>query len=72
MAPTIVGACCVLHNFVQMRGEAKPQDQHDPHPNDDENIRGRGGNGLQRDMATRVRAALFRQYTLQNVQHGQV
>ena len=65
IAPTVVGACCVLHNFVQMRGEAKPQEQTDPHPNDAENPRTRGGTGVQEDMAIRIRGALFREYTLQ-------
>ncbi|MCO5599640.1 hypothetical protein L7F22_053746 [Adiantum nelumboides] len=28
LAPTIVGACCMLHNFVQLCGEAEPSNQY--------------------------------------------
>ncbi|MCO5604303.1 hypothetical protein L7F22_058468 [Adiantum nelumboides] len=38
LAFTIVGACCMLHNFVQLRGEAEPSDQRDPHLNHDDPI----------------------------------
>lgn len=69
-APTVVGACCALHNYVQLRGESEPHDQQDPHPNVDEPLRGRGGQVCPSDMALRVRAALFRQYSLENQQRG--
>ncbi|MCO5578258.1 hypothetical protein L7F22_032097 [Adiantum nelumboides] len=58
-APTMVGACCLLHNFVQLRGEAKPRDQDDPHPNSQDTLRNEGGNQQQREMALRTKAALF-------------
>ncbi|KAI5070938.1 hypothetical protein GOP47_0013189 [Adiantum capillus-veneris] len=32
-APTMIGACCFLQNFVQIRGEIEPHDQRDLHPN---------------------------------------
>ncbi|MCO5554366.1 hypothetical protein L7F22_007895 [Adiantum nelumboides] len=33
-APNVVIACCVLHNYVQLKGEPEPYDAIDPHPND--------------------------------------
>lgn len=68
LAPTVVGACCALHNFVQLRGESEPQDQHDPHPNVEEPLRPRGQHARRQEMALRVQAALFRQYSLENPQ----
>ena len=66
-APTIVGACCLLHNFVQLRGEAEPHEQNDPHPNGEEPVvGGRCGSAERREMALSVRSTLFRQYSLQN------
>ncbi|MCO5601840.1 hypothetical protein L7F22_055965 [Adiantum nelumboides] len=58
--PTVVSACCLLHNFVQLRGEAEPRDQADPHPNSQETLCNECGNQQQREMALRTRAALFR------------
>lgn len=63
-APTVVGACCLLHNFVQLRGEAEPDDQQDPHPNSEEPLPSDGGNSENREMALRVREALFRHSSL--------
>lgn len=68
LAPTFVAACCVLHNFVQLRGESEPEDQRDPHPNEEDPLNQRGGNAEHGEMASRVRAALFRYYTLEVAQ----
>ena len=61
-SPNVVGACCVLHNFVQMRGEVEPQEQNDPHPN------GGGGNraavGSSKVLGRKLRMALFRHFRL--------
>ncbi|MCO5600612.1 hypothetical protein L7F22_054727 [Adiantum nelumboides] len=68
LAPTIVGACCMLHNFVQLRGEAEPLDQQDPHPNHDNPIAFRdGGNPRHIEMALLVRSALFHYSALQDI-----
>ncbi|MCO5548535.1 hypothetical protein L7F22_001995 [Adiantum nelumboides] len=58
-APTIVTACCLLHNFVQLRGEVELQDQRNPHPNSQDPIPNEGRNAQSHEMALRVRAALL-------------
>ncbi|KAI5064349.1 hypothetical protein GOP47_0021019 [Adiantum capillus-veneris] len=63
-APTVIGACCFLHNFVQIRGETEPHDQRDPHPNSQKPLPNDGGNPVDREMALRIRAALFRHSNL--------
>ncbi|MCO5554250.1 hypothetical protein L7F22_007778 [Adiantum nelumboides] len=58
-APAVVAACCLLHNFVQLRGEVEPQEQDDPHQNSEEAL-SEDGNPRGHKIASRVRAALFR------------
>ncbi|MCO5563220.1 hypothetical protein L7F22_016857 [Adiantum nelumboides] len=57
-APTVVAACCLLHNFVQLRGEVEPQEQDDPHQNSEEAL-SEDGNPRGHEIASRVRASLF-------------
>ncbi|KAI5068146.1 hypothetical protein GOP47_0016491 [Adiantum capillus-veneris] len=63
-APTVTEAYCLLHNFVQLQGETEPHDQRDPHPNSQETLPNDGGNPAHREMALRIKAALFRHSSL--------
>ncbi|MCO5612360.1 hypothetical protein L7F22_066627 [Adiantum nelumboides] len=67
LAPAIVGACCTLHNFVQLCGEAELSDQQNPDPNHDERVARKGGNPRHSEMALHVRGALFRYCALQDI-----
>ncbi|MCO5551314.1 hypothetical protein L7F22_004815 [Adiantum nelumboides] len=64
LATRIAVACCVLHNFVTKRGEVEPSDCEDPHPNDRESAR--VPHVRRRDLGTRVRGALFRDFTFRS------
>ncbi|MCO5550763.1 hypothetical protein L7F22_004254 [Adiantum nelumboides] len=52
---------------VKLRGEAEPSEQHDPHPNSEEPLPFAGRNAAHREMALRIRGALFRHSTLQEI-----
>ncbi|MCO5608074.1 hypothetical protein L7F22_062279 [Adiantum nelumboides] len=64
-APNVVIACCVLHNYVQLKGEPKPYDAIDPHPNDGEPLRWRTVT-RQRAAGLKMRVALFSDFVSRN------
>ncbi|MCO5592765.1 hypothetical protein L7F22_046768 [Adiantum nelumboides] len=57
-APNVVIAYCVLHNYVQLKGEPEPHDAIDPHPNDGEPLRWRTVT-RQRTAGLKMRTALL-------------
>ncbi|MCO5611410.1 hypothetical protein L7F22_065663 [Adiantum nelumboides] len=58
LAPLVISACCVLHNFVQLKGEPEPLEQIDPHPNAEEALRWRAMT-RQHAAGLRMRTALY-------------
>ncbi|MCO5601846.1 hypothetical protein L7F22_055971 [Adiantum nelumboides] len=64
-APNVVIACCVLHNYVQLKGEPEPHVAIDPHPNDGKPLRWQTVT-RQRAVGLKMRAALFNDFVSRN------